>query len=117
MRIEHTDATLSRQQKIAVIAAEPISQRYLRVCWENLSPSGNCCRCAKCLRTMLSLKAHGVLDKYTTFERDADLVDRLDALPGLSTSLHGRAREQLAELADFPELQAALRRLIERRPG
>lgn len=117
MRIEHADATLSRQQKSAVIAAEPISQRYLRVCWENSSPTGNCCRCAKCLRTMLSLKAHGVLDKYATFERDADLVDRLDALPELSAGLHGRAREQLAELAAYPELQAALRRLIERRPG
>lgn len=116
MQIEHADATLSRQQKIAVIAAEPISQQYLRVCWENLSPTGNCCRCAKCLRTMLSLKAHGVLDKYATFEPDVNLVERLDALPGLSASLHGRAREQLGELAAYPELQAALTRLLERKP-
>ena len=115
LSVEHADASLSRQQKIGFIAGQGIAQRYLRVCFENLSDSGNCSRCAKCLRTMLSLKAHGELANFPVFDRDADLVGRLNAVPYLGQSLRGRAAEQLEELADYPDLQAALARLIERR--
>jgi hypothetical protein len=116
LEIEHADATLTRQQKIAAIAAEPLAHQHLRVCWENLTAAGNCCRCTKCLRTMLSLKSHGALDKFETFDRDADLVARLDAVPAMSSKLRGRARAQLDELQQWPELRAALERLIERQP-
>lgn len=114
--VEHADASLTRQEKIAAIAAEPLAHQHLRVCWENRTAAGNCCRCTKCLRTMLSLKAHGMLDRFETFERDADLVARLDAVPGMSRKLRGRARAQLDELDEWPELRAALERLIEREP-
>jgi hypothetical protein len=116
LRIEHADASLTRQQKIAAIAAEPLAHQHLRVCWENLTAAGNCCRCTKCLRTMLTLKAHGMLERFETFERDADLVARLDAVPAMSRKLRGRARAQLDELDEWPELRAALERLIEREP-
>ncbi len=116
LQVEHADATLSKQEKIAIIANEPLAQQYLRVCWENLSEAGNCCHCVKCLRTMLSLRAHGVLDKFVTFDQNVDLAKRLDAVSFISANLHERARAQLSELQDYPELQAALQRLIERQP-
>jgi hypothetical protein len=116
LQVEHSDATLSRQEKIAMIANEPLAQQYLRVCWENLSDAGNCCRCVKCLRTMLSLHAHGVLDHFLTFDRNVDLAERLDAVPFISANLHERARDQLSELQNYPDLYAALERLIERQP-
>jgi hypothetical protein len=116
LRIEHADASLTRQEKIAAIAAEPLAHQHLRVCWQNLTAAGNCCRCTKCLRTMLSLKAHGMLDRFETFDRDADLVARLDAVPSMSRKLRGRARAQVDELNEWPELRAALERLIEREP-
>jgi hypothetical protein len=116
LEIEHADASLTRQQKIAAIASEPLAHQHLRVCWENLTAAGNCCRCAKCLRTMLSLKAHGALDKFETFERGADLAARLDGVPSMSAKLRRRARSQLDELHEWPELRAALERLIEREP-
>jgi hypothetical protein len=116
LEIEHADASLTRRQKIAAIAAQPLAHQHLRVCWENLTPAGNCCRCTKCLRTMLSLKAHGMLDRFETFEHDADLVARLDAVPWMSAKLRGCARAQLDELLERPDLRAALERLIEREP-
>ena len=63
---------------------------------------------------MLSLKAHGTLELFETFDRDVDLVARLDAVPGMSMKLRGRARAQLGELQALPELRAALERLIDR---
>jgi hypothetical protein len=116
LAVEHADASLTRQQKIATIASQPLAQQHLRVCWENLTAAGNCCRCTKCLRTMLSLKACGVLDRFETFERDVNIVARLDAVPSMSPKLRGRARAQLDELQKWPELRAALERLIDREP-
>src|SRR5262245_1570695 len=67
LEVEHADASLTRQQKIAAIAAQPLAQQHLRVCWENLTAAGNCCRCTRCLWPMLSLKAHGMLERFETF--------------------------------------------------
>lgn len=56
IRIIHDDASVNRRDKIIQLAAEPLVQRHLRVCWRNLAPTGNCSRCEKCLRTMTTLE-------------------------------------------------------------
>lgn len=67
-----------RSQKTQAIMNFPLVQRNLYVCWKELivnnnpdSPIAavldkklNCTRCAKCLRTCLTLDLYGVIDKY-----------------------------------------------------
>ncbi len=114
--IEHGDATYTRQEKIKLIANHPLAHKHLRVCWENLTRTGNCCRCAKCVRTMLSFHVCGTLEKFSCFPERDNLAARLDAIPYLSEALHGPAYVQLAELQD-PELHAAMERLLKRKPA
>lgn len=61
-----TEAT--RIQKIQwQIAKSDAALRHLRVCWENRNGDYNCCECEKCIRTMISLKIAGVLDRCESF--------------------------------------------------
>jgi hypothetical protein len=50
----------ARFEKIQLIAQWPEAMRHLRVCFENPGSHANCCRCEKCLRTILSFRAAGV---------------------------------------------------------
>ena len=76
----HYGAATSRSQKIAVLSGWPVTYTKLRVCWENASGLENCCRCTKCIRTMLALEICGSLDRYSTFPKGLSrkLVRRLD---------------------------------------
>ena len=56
----------TRVEKTKVIAEWPETYDKLRVCWQDFGVK-NCCRCEKCVRTMITLEAAGVLFKYTTF--------------------------------------------------
>ena len=68
-----------RLQETAYIAQFPLALESLRVCW--LSDSGgNCGKCEKCTRTMLTLELLGALEKCSTFtakSTDLDQVARL----------------------------------------
>jgi hypothetical protein len=69
---EHHGVELSRTEKIAAIASNPIALSYLRVCWQSEDAEYNCGRCSKCLRTMASLRAYGALDACATLPSRAD---------------------------------------------
>ena len=56
----------SRVEKTIAITEWPETYDMLRVCWEDIGVK-NCCRCEKCVRTMITLKAAGVLSRYKTF--------------------------------------------------
>lgn len=63
-----TGSQYSRVEKIARISDVPITYRYLDVC---VSPgkaeqAGNCSKCWKCNRTMLTLEMLGKLDRYSS---------------------------------------------------
>ena len=62
-----------RVERIARIARNPIVQRTLRVCFENRDGAYNCCRCPKCVQTMVNLEALGVLGEFETFPEELDL--------------------------------------------
>lgn len=66
-------ANASRVEKTAVIAQWPETYSRLRACFyktkinEKTGTIENCCRCEKCIRTMIPLDLLGVLPEYTTY--------------------------------------------------
>jgi hypothetical protein len=70
LRILHEGITLSRFEKTKLIAEWDIAVQRIRVCnkIEHYKPGMlNCGKCEKCLRTMLTLMALGVLEQAHTF--------------------------------------------------
>ncbi|MBW2977311.1 hypothetical protein KY331_00545 [Candidatus Woesearchaeota archaeon] len=59
----------TRINKTRMIAHYPETYDNLRVCWERPDGLKNCCRCEKCIRTMVTLELMGVLSKYKTFPK------------------------------------------------
>ncbi len=70
-----------REEKVRAVCREVLVERHLRVCWENLAPTGNCSRCVKCLRTSLVLLDEGVLDRFPGFAPVGEIPAILDSLP------------------------------------
>ncbi|HVS01169.1 MAG TPA: hypothetical protein VMT16_00220, partial [Thermoanaerobaculia bacterium] len=58
---------LKRKEKLAALCGNGVARRHLWVCWENRRNLYNCCRCGKCLRTMLQLEALGARRDFPTF--------------------------------------------------
>jgi hypothetical protein len=71
--IIHDSAEVSRFDKLAALAHDEVAQEHLRVCWENRDGAYNCGRCEKCTRTMIALRAHGVLERFRTFDTPLEL--------------------------------------------
>jgi len=101
-----------RIDKLRGIAASPLIRDHLRVCWFNITPTGNCSRCAKCMLAMLVLESCGELEHSTVFEHRDALVRNLRARRrGTKDRFHS-----FAELAESPrldpELAAEARRIV-----
>lgn len=111
--VEHVAPTATRLEKIRAIARERLVQRHLRVCWKNAGTHMNCMQCEKCIRTMVTLEACGVLEQYEGFGHGRGLgaaIDRLPAVDGVVESFYRRAiTEGLSSSVD-----AAVRRLLDR---
>lgn len=67
MEIVHDGGDFSRIQKIFSISNWEVTFSTLRVCWEHPDGLKNCCKCEKCIRTMLGLKMANSLENYDTF--------------------------------------------------
>ncbi len=77
-QIENDGSGFTRVEKVALVAGYPAGCRNLRVCWEGPRKDRNCCRCEKCIRTILDFRvASGTLPPC--FETDATL-DQVRAL-------------------------------------
>ena len=70
MRVLHDGCGYKRIPKAELVATSPIAHTHLRVCWEG-GRADNCCRCTKCLRTMVVFEALDALNKFTVFDKDA----------------------------------------------
>ncbi|HYV38074.1 MAG TPA: hypothetical protein VE988_20480 [Gemmataceae bacterium] len=70
----------TRWDKLAALGGHPLVQQHLHVCWKNQTPTGNCSRCEKCVRTMVMLDATGHLNGSRVFAPAEPLADLLDAL-------------------------------------
>lgn len=89
VEVIHEDASTPRPEKIFRIAGHPLVQPHLQVCWSRKSATGNCCRCEKCLRTMVVCQAAGRLDSLTAFAPPAPLHELLQQSPPLARHLFG----------------------------
>jgi len=67
LELVHDGCEVNRISKVAAIAHNDVVRESLRVCYQSLSGAYNCCRCPKCLNTMLALDAVGELGKVKTF--------------------------------------------------
>lgn len=111
--VVHGGRGLRRVDKLRAIAAEPIVQDHLRVCWQNRAPTGNCSTCAKCVLARLVLADCGVLAASRVFEGPETLARRIDGV----RKTPDRIRE-FDELSRSPRLDpavtAAATRLVRR---
>ena len=94
VRFTHDGAHLTRVEKTASIARNPIALRYLRVCWKNDGGAYNCGSCEKCLRTMIALDLAGALEDCRTFPGRLD-APRLGSVWVDSENAASFARENL----------------------
>lgn len=83
--IVHSGGEATRAQKIAHLSRSPVALAHLRVCWQNRAGTYNCCRCEKCLRTMVELELCGVLGRMPAFPQPltADVLRSLRIHPHL----------------------------------
>ncbi|MBN2549410.1 MAG: hypothetical protein JXB15_09650 [Anaerolineales bacterium] len=68
--IVHDGASVLRSDKVRWLAEWPEALQLLRVCLVGAEKDRNCCRCEKCIRTILSFRAWGI-PKPECFEFDA----------------------------------------------
>jgi hypothetical protein len=68
-RILHDGAAYIRREKIREISKWPEALKFLRVCYEGVEHDRNCCKCEKCIRTILSFRVMG-LNLPECFEQD-----------------------------------------------
>lgn len=95
----HDGCEASRVQKVQSIKDSELALDHLRVCWERVEGAYNCGVCEKCLRTMTSLYAMGVLDKCKTFPHNID-EKRIRSLLLTSDSARKFANENIRLMED-----------------
>jgi len=110
----HDGSEVTRVQKTETVAGWPDAMECLRVCWKNYGGAYNCGRCAKCLRTMVTLQMLGALKSPTAFEEPLDL-SRVASLRLFDDNSRTFANEILADprlAGREPELHAAVQNWI-----
>ena len=112
MTIIHDGIERDRLDKIvSIVSRSPLALSHLRVCCQNLKGYYNCSSCYKCLRTMISLKCCGVLDRCNTFDKKIDLEKVKNMHYDYRFSQNISGEETLLFLRDhklFPDLQNAI---------
>jgi hypothetical protein len=104
----------SRWDKTRFVGGHPLVQQHLHVCWKNRRSSGNCSRCEKCLRTMVSLAGHGFLRHAQAFDLSEPLPALLDRLPPLTSVTQRNIWMQMSERPLPARVRAAIIHLLER---
>lgn len=113
LEIVDAGGRFSRVERTAIAAASPTARKTLRVCWENPDGAYNCGRCRKCLMTMATLDAFGVLDKVETLPDEIDLELLAAQEPPIRGALiFWEEALEAAQQAGKPELENALARLV-----
>jgi hypothetical protein len=118
LEIVDVGGNLGRVERTRRIAAHPLVQKSLRVCWHNPDGAYNCGRCRKCLVTMATLEGFGQLQNFQTFPRKLEREHlELLAAQKVQEPLHLDLCEEALEairLSGKPELEQALEELVAR---
>lgn len=69
MEIIHDGAERNRLDKMEALLGWPEALENLRVCWKGPSLDRNCCRCDKCIRTILAFRALGCEQQPACFPK------------------------------------------------
>ena len=121
--IVHDGAEVTRTEKVRFLASHPVALERLKVCI-NLSPSANCGKCPKCVRTMLGLRLAGALDSGPAFDaplsarRVARIVPRFNLEWALhremGQALKGSREHRLHAAHRYATAEGGIRTLIRR---
>ena len=115
VRIEHVDA-VTRVAKLEHLVGSELAMRSLRVCFQPGVDGLNCGECAKCVRTMVGLRAIGAAGRCETLPAEFSLRKMSSGKVRTRRSLT-YVKENLAAVearGTDPALAVALRRLIAR---
>ena len=95
----HDGNAFTRSEKIEVISSWPEALKYLRVCWHIDNLDQNCCKCEKCIRTILNFRVLG-LGLPECFEHDVsdEMILKIKRLNPVTLSfleeIHSQAKER-----------------------
>jgi hypothetical protein len=100
----------SRIEKLRQISGWPEAMANMRVCWEGDAPGGNCCRCEKCIRAILSCHVlgmslppcfeHDITEQQVMSVKVPDLAILFEYRCMLSTARANGAPSRLVRLLD-----------------
>lgn len=93
----HDSAYIHKLEKAALLKDWPEAMRHMRVCWEGRDRAANCCRCEKCIRTILIFRANGFLPPC--FSRDVT-DEEIRTMRILTVNLNGTYIPMLALLKE-----------------
>jgi len=103
LSVLHDGCEAGRVDKVLALSGSALALQHLRVCWERVEGAYNCGVCEKCLRTMTSLYAVGVLQQSASFPQRLEAAQIL-ALVLYDESLKIFARENLRLLEQHGKL-------------
>ncbi|HKF83388.1 MAG TPA: polysaccharide pyruvyl transferase family protein [Solirubrobacterales bacterium] len=115
LEIFDAGGSLGRVGRIERIAAHPVVQKTLRVCWQNPGGAYNCGRCRKCLLTMATLESIGQLQHFETFPPGIDFQQLAAIIEEVRIPPHLAFCEETLEairLRPAPDLEEALAELV-----
>lgn len=120
-RVEHDLFSMSRSEKVALVADWPVALANIRVCTNDTEGGPNCGTCEKCIRTQVQMAALGKLEaaapsfpRVTLTPGLIATIDDYDMIRGhpyyiawYSQAVDGLRAQGLADLSD------ALRRVVD----
>jgi hypothetical protein len=113
LKINYLGSNLIRSQKVVELADEPLVRKHLNVCFSPGDELVNCCRCEKCIRTMLCLESVDKLEGFPAFHSNGHLLKRLGELPPLDPALPFEY-ECILDMGCRPELDRAIIKFLRR---
>lgn len=113
VKILHHSTALSRLERIQLISNFELAQQHLRVCYINITLSGNCSICEKCVMTMTSLDSTGNFQPFQTFSHSRPIPSRIDDLNSVSKNTVV-LWEDILEKNNNKEIQKAISNLVSR---
>jgi hypothetical protein len=97
LAIVHYGTQAGRVGKLKALADHPLVRRHLSVCWKNAGRQDNCCRCEKCIRTMLILDSLDKLPFFEAFPSQRGLFWRACQISSVPASSFQPYRDRLAK--------------------
>ncbi len=107
---------VSRVEKVSIMSKHDIILNNLRVCHRKPDSALNCCKCEKCIRTMINLKVNDVLKRSPAFEAEIDIkrVLRTNSIGDSKRSFIKQNLDALERKNGDKDLISALRVVLNR---